>query len=106
MNRSFLMVVLAIALGVAFAGPRDNSLVVGTSQEPTHLGDPLSSLGSQAIRSEVELWIYSGLYRIDLDANLQANLVNEVATVENGRLVISDLADGGQKVEIDRKSVV
>ena len=100
MKRSFLMVVLAIVLGTAYAGPRDNSVIVGTSQEPTHLGDPLSSLGSQAIRSEVELWIYSGLYRIDLDANLQANLVTEVATVENGRLVISELAEGGQKIEM------
>lgn len=101
MNRSFLMVVLAVLLGVAFAGPRDNSLVIGTSQEPTHLGDPLSSLGSQAIRSEVELYLYSGLYRVDIDTQLQAELVTEVATTENGRLVISELAEGGQRVEMN-----
>jgi peptide/nickel transport system substrate-binding protein len=100
MYRSLSMIVLALVLGLAFAGPRDNSLVIGTSQEPTMLGDPLSSLGSQAIRSEVELWIYSGLYRINLDANLEANLVTEVATVENGRLIISERAEGGQTVEM------
>lgn len=100
MKRSFLMVVLAVVLGVAFAGPRDNSLVIGTSQEPTHLGDPLSSLGSQAIRSEVELYLYSGLYRVNLDTLLEADLVTEVATVENGRLSITSLDEGGQKVEM------
>jgi peptide/nickel transport system substrate-binding protein len=98
--RTWMTIVLAALIGIGFAGPRENTLVVGTSQEPTHLGDPLSSLGSQAIRSEVELYLYSGLYRIDLDANLNAELVTEVATTENGRLVITDIEDERQQVEM------
>ena len=99
MYRFVTTLVLALALGFAFAGPQDNSLTVGTSQEPVVLGDLLNVLGSMAIASEVELWNYVGLYRINLDAELEPELVTEVATVENGRLVITELPDGAQEVE-------
>lgn len=95
-----MTIVLAALIGLGFAGPGDNSLVVGTSQEPTMIGDMLSSFSNQAVRTEMELYMYSGLYRVNLDAELEPNLVTEVATVENGRLVISDLPEGGQVVEM------
>jgi peptide/nickel transport system substrate-binding protein len=96
--RSFLMVVLATVLSVGFAGPRDNSVIVGAAQEPTVIGDLLQVLGSQAIAAEHNLWLFEGLYSIDLDANLQPALATEVATVENGRLSISVADDGTQTV--------
>ncbi len=100
MYRFVTTLVLALALGFAFAGPQDNSLTVGTSQEPVVLGDLLNVLGSMAIGTEVELWNYVGLYRINLDAELDPMLVTEVATVENGRMVVTELPDGAQEVEV------
>ena len=100
MYRFVMTLVLALTLGLAFAGPQDNSLTIGTAQEPVVLGDLLNVIGSMAIASEVELWMYVGLYRINLDANLEAELVTEVATVENGRQVITDLPDGSQRVDL------
>jgi peptide/nickel transport system substrate-binding protein len=99
-SRFIATLVLAVVVGLAYAGPQDNSLVVGTSQEPVLLGDLLNIVGSQAIASEVELWIYDSLYHINLDANLEPNFVTEVATVDNGRMVITDIGDGESRVEM------
>ena len=101
MYRFVMTLVLALTLGLAFAGPQDNSLSIGASQEPVLLGDLLNIVGSQAIASEVELWIYDGLYHINLDAELEPNMVTEVATVENGRLVITDIGEGQSRVEMN-----
>jgi peptide/nickel transport system substrate-binding protein len=99
-SRLIKTLILAALVGLAYAGPRDNSLAIGTSQEPVLLGDLLNIVGSQAIASEVELWIYDGLYHINLDAELEPNMATEVATVENGRLVITDIGDGDSRVEM------
>jgi len=58
-----------IALGLALAGPRDNSLVVGASQEPRVLGDFWNFITAQAIASEIEAYLWSGLEFIDQDGN-------------------------------------
>jgi peptide/nickel transport system substrate-binding protein len=89
--RLWIALILILAVGIAWAGPGDNSLVIGTSQEPTVVGvdfGNLNALGSQAIKSEVQLWTTAGVYRVNLDANLEPGLVTEVATVENGRMSI------------------
>ena len=100
MTRFFRAIVLVAFLGAALAGPQDNSLVVGASQEPVVLGDLLNVLGSQAIASEVEIYLYAGLYRVNLDGALEPDLVTEVATVENGRVVITGTPEEGQRAEI------
>jgi peptide/nickel transport system substrate-binding protein len=92
--RRLIAFMLVLVMGVAWAGPRDNSLIIGASQEPTAVGDVLAILGSQAIAAEHNVWLFSGLYRIDVDSVLQAELVTEVATVENGRLELSTNAEG------------
>jgi peptide/nickel transport system substrate-binding protein len=99
--RSVLTLVLALTLGLAFAGPQDNSLTIGTAQEPVVLGDLLSIVSTLAIESEMNLWAYDGLYRINLDAELEPNMVTEVATVENGRMVFTDLGDGTSRVDMN-----
>jgi peptide/nickel transport system substrate-binding protein len=99
--RTWTTIVLAALIGFGFAGPRDNSLTIGTSQEPRLLGDLLNIVGTQAIASEVQLWIFDGLYHINLDAQLEPNFVTEVATVENGRLVITDIGEGNSRVEMN-----
>jgi peptide/nickel transport system substrate-binding protein len=96
-----IVLVLALLAGFASAGPGDNSLTIGAAQEPVLLGDLLRVVGSQAIASEVELWMYDSLYRINLDAELEPNLVTEVPTVANGRMTITELDDGNMRVEVD-----
>ncbi len=100
-SRFIVSLFLSLVVGLTFAGPQDNSLVIGASQEPVLLGDLLDVVGTQAIASEVELWIYDGLYHINLDAELEPNFVTEVATVENGRMVITDIGDGDSRVELN-----
>jgi peptide/nickel transport system substrate-binding protein len=102
MKRTLMALAFVVFGGIALAGPQDNSLVIGTSQEPVSIGsDPLATGGSQAIRSEMELYTSAGLYRTNLEAELEPELVTEVATVENGRLRIMDGADGNQRVEME-----
>ncbi len=100
MARLFKTLFLALVVGLAYAGPQDNSLTIGASQEPVLLGDQLNIVGTQAISTEVELWMFDGLYVQNLDAELEPALVTEVATVENGRLVITDIGDGEARVEM------
>lgn len=100
MVRFLLTLVISAFIGVGFAGPRENSVIIGAAQEPTVIGDLLAVLGSQAIAAEHNLWLFEGLYTIDLDANLQPGLATEVATVENGRLVITADAEGTQIVSM------
>ncbi len=102
MLRKLSLLVLVVTLGFAFAGPGDNSLVVGTSQEPVVIGsDVLAAVTSQAIKREVELYVMAELYRVNIDSQLEPYLVTEVATVENGRMVLSTNADGENRAELN-----
>jgi peptide/nickel transport system substrate-binding protein len=96
-----MSIVLAALVGIGFAGPQDNSLAIGASQEPVLLGDLLDIVGTQAIASEIELWIYDGIFHINLDAELEPNFVTEVPTVDNGKLVITDIGEGNSRVEMN-----
>ncbi len=88
--------------GAAFAGPEDNSLVIGASQEPTAFGgDFLDVLGNQAIKSELELYLFPELIGTDLNSESTAVMVTEVPTEENGRVRFSDIGDGQRRLEID-----
>ncbi len=91
---------LALSAGLALAGPRDNSLVVGASQEPRVLGDFWAFVTSQAIASEIENYLWAGLEFIDQDGNDQPYLVTEVPTVENGRVIVTDIGDGKKRIDI------
>jgi peptide/nickel transport system substrate-binding protein len=96
---------MTVVLGLwatALAGPGDNSLIIATSQEPVVIGgDPNTVLTSAAIRSEIELYLNVGLYRTDIDGELQPVLATEVATADNGRLRFEDIGDGEQRLEYD-----
>ncbi len=89
-----------VLMGLAFAGPRDNSLVVGASQEPRVLGDFWAFVTSQAIASEIENYLWAGLEFIDQDGNDQPYLATEVPTVENGRVKVTELGEGKKRIEI------
>jgi peptide/nickel transport system substrate-binding protein len=86
----------------AFASPQENSLVVGASQEPRVMaGDFLSVISNQAIKSEIEQYLYPNLISINLDSQNYALLVTEVPTVENQRVRFTDLGAGKRRVELD-----
>ncbi len=94
---------LVLLLGsLALAGPEDNSLVIGTSQEPALLaGDFLDVVSNQAIKSEIELYLFEPLIRLDINGENAPGLATEVPTVDNGRVRFSDIGDGEQRLEID-----
>jgi peptide/nickel transport system substrate-binding protein len=88
--------------GLAYAGPADNSLVVGTSQEPRVLaGDVLSIISSQAIKGEMENWLFAPLLQLNADSQIEAGLATEVPTPANRRIRFSDAGQGKRKLEVD-----
>ena len=103
MRKTFICAFVALVLGgVALAGPEDNSLIIGASQEPAAFGgDFLDILGNQAIKSEVELYLFPDIIGTNLDSESTAVMVTEVPTEENGRVRFSDIGEGQRRLEID-----
>ena len=96
MKKKLLSVVGLLALsGAALAGPTDNSLVLGTTQQPTQL-DPY--VNNQAISAEVNSWLFAGLTYFDPNRLSSSKLSNQSRLCRDAR---SLTARG-----IDRKSVV
>ncbi|MGC8967534.1 MAG: peptide ABC transporter substrate-binding protein [Thermus sp.] len=90
------------ALGLALAGPQDNSLVVGASQEPRVLaGDFLSVISNQAIKSEIEQYLFAPLIGFNANSENFPVLVTEVPTLQNGRLRVTDIGGGKKRLEMD-----
>ncbi|NJK44188.1 MAG: peptide ABC transporter substrate-binding protein [Pleurocapsa sp. SU_196_0] len=92
MNRKLLVAFGALVFsGAAIAGPSDNSLVLGTTQQPAQL-DPF--VNNQAISAEVNSWLFAGLTYFDFAGNLQADLAAEVPTERNGGVKLTKNAAG------------
>jgi peptide/nickel transport system substrate-binding protein len=92
MNRKLLVAFGALVFsGAAIAGPSDNSLVLGTTQQPAQL-DPF--VNNQAISAEVNSWLFAGLTYFDFAGNLQADLAAEVPTERNGGIKLTKNAAG------------
>ncbi|GAB5603051.1 peptide ABC transporter substrate-binding protein [Thermus sp. FJN-A] len=90
------------ALGLALAGPQDNSLVVGASQEPRVLaGDFLSIISNQAIKSEIEGYLFAPFIGFNADSQNFPVLATEVPTQQNGRLRVTDIGGGKKRLEMD-----
>ena len=74
MNKHLLATFGLVALGSVFlssgalAGSSDNSLVLGTTQQPSAL-EPF--VNNQAISAEVIGWLYAGLVYFDQNGTLQ-----------------------------------
>lgn len=101
MYKRLAVLVLVAMLGTAFAAPEDNTLVVGTSQEPVLvMADPLRVVTNTVIMVEVDGYTRAELFRMTIDSVLEGNQATEVPTVENGRLVISDRDDGSQAIDM------
>jgi len=90
------------ALGLALAGPADNSLIVGASQEPRVLaGDFLSVISNQSIKAEIENYLFVPFITLNLDGQNTAVLATEVPTIQNGRVRFTDIGQGRKRLEID-----
>jgi peptide/nickel transport system substrate-binding protein len=90
------------ALGLALAGPADNSLIVGASQEPRVLaGDFLGVISTQAIKAEIENYLFVPFITLNLDGQNTAVLATEVPTIQNGRVRFTDIGQGRKRLEID-----
>ncbi|NTY01252.1 peptide ABC transporter substrate-binding protein [Deinococcus sp. JMULE3] len=73
----------AFLLGAAMAGPANNSLVVGTSQEPPNIYDPWST-NNLAITSEINGYMGAGLTYQDDNGETKADIATRVPTLGNG----------------------
>ncbi|GGS01792.1 peptide ABC transporter substrate-binding protein [Deinococcus sedimenti] len=73
----------AFLLGAALAGPANNSLVVGTSQEPPNIYDPWNT-NNLAITSEINGYMGAGLTYQDDDGTTKADIATRVPTLGNG----------------------
>ncbi|WP_022798601.1 peptide ABC transporter substrate-binding protein [Thermus islandicus] len=103
MRKAGKLAVLGLtALGLALAGPQDNSLVIGASQEPRVLaGDFLSVISNQAIKTEIEQYLFAPLIGFNANSENFPVLVTEVPTVQNGRLRVADIGGGKKRLEMD-----
>lgn len=73
----------AFLLGAALAGPANNSLVVGTSQEPPNILDYWAT-NNLAISSEINGYMGAALVNFDNDGDLFPEIATGVPTLANG----------------------
>ncbi|MDX2006922.1 MAG: peptide ABC transporter substrate-binding protein [Meiothermus sp.] len=93
---------LSLTVGAALAGPADNSVVIGASQEPRLIGgDFLSVISSQSIKVEVEKFLFAPLYATNTESDLVPVLATEVPTVANRRIRVTEVRPGVRRAEID-----
>jgi len=96
-------VLVGTTLGsLAFAGPQDNSVVVGTSQEPSVLmGDFVNAISNQSIKFEIENFLFVPLWQTNRDLDQVPVLVTEVPSEKNGRVRFVNIGQGKRRVEFD-----
>lgn len=91
-----------IGMGLALAGPADNSLVVGASQEPRVLmGDFVGAISNQAIKVEMEKFLHAPFIEINRDLERIPVVATEVPTEQNRRLRFVDIGKGKRRLEMD-----
>ncbi|GGK37241.1 diguanylate phosphodiesterase [Deinococcus malanensis] len=73
----------AFMLGAALAGPSNNSLVIGTSQEPPNIYDPWNT-NNLAITSEINGYMGASLIGLDDDGEPYADIATRVPSIANG----------------------
>ncbi|GGI79448.1 peptide ABC transporter substrate-binding protein [Deinococcus wulumuqiensis] len=78
-----LLALSALLLGAAVAGPANNSLIIGTSQEPPNIYDPWST-NNLAITAEINGWMGAGLMYMDNGGKMLADIATKVPTAANG----------------------
>lgn len=88
--------------GLALAGPADNSLIVGTSQEPRVLmGDFVSAISNQSIKFEIENFINPSLLQTNRDLDIVPVLTTQVPSLSDGTVRFISLGQGKRRLEVD-----
>lgn len=77
------LLLAAGAVAPAHAGPANNSLIVGTSQEPPNIYDPWIT-NNLAITTEINNWMRADLTAIDNDGKLYADIATTIPSIANG----------------------
>lgn len=88
-----LLLVGAALVGPALAGPGNNSLVVGTSQEPPVIYDPWAT-NNLAIATEINGYMGASLIGKDNAGDLYADIAASVPTLANGGYKLTKDAKG------------
>ncbi|GGJ83776.1 peptide ABC transporter substrate-binding protein [Deinococcus aquiradiocola] len=88
-----LLLLGAAPVGTTLAGPANNSLVVGTSQEPPNIYDPWAT-NNLAIASEINGYMNATLVSKDNDGDLYADIATSVPTLANGGYKLTKNAKG------------
>lgn len=78
-----ILALTAALLGAALAGPADNSLTIGTSQEPPNIYDPWNT-NNLAVTAEINNWLSDSLMYLDNDGKLRAGIAKTIPTAKNG----------------------
>lgn len=92
-KKQFFTAVLIGFLGFAKAGPAQNSLVIGTSQEPPNIMDPWST-NNLGIATEINGFMTASLIYTDNDGNLHPDIATRVPTLANGDYKLNKNAAG------------
>ena len=90
-----MIALTTLLLGLAAAGPAQNSLIIGTSQEPPNIYDPWNT-NNLSITSEINGWMGAGLVGLDNDGKVYADAATQVPTAANGGYKVN--RDGSGKV--------
>lgn len=93
MKKSLLVMSLLLLGTAAQAGPANNSLVVGSSQEPPTILDPWAT-NNLAISTEINGYLTAGLLTKDDDGELIPEIATRVPTLQNGDYKIVRGANG------------
>jgi len=99
--RSFfvVLVLVSMVIGLGLAGPRENNIVIGTTQEPDQL-NPWE--GAADTKENVMALFFIGLTYFDEQGNLLPGLATEIPTEANGRLrIIRDAEGNFVRQEVD-----
>ncbi|WP_291430140.1 peptide ABC transporter substrate-binding protein [Deinococcus sp.] len=91
MKKTFALTVFL--LGGALAGPANNSLVVGTSQEPPNIYDPWNT-NNLSITSEINGYLGASLIQLDDNGEASADIATRVPSIANGDYKIVKDAKG------------
>lgn len=87
-----LGVLSVLLLGAALAGPRQNNVIIGTSQEPANILDYWST-ANQAISAEINGYMWSQLVTKNDRGQLVAQLAERVPTLANGDYKVTRQGD-------------
>lgn len=88
--------------GLALAGPQDNSLIIGASQEPRALvGDLVGAISNQSIRYDIENFLFAPIVQTSRDLKMIPVVVTEVPSQQNGRLRLTNVRPGIRRLELD-----